>query len=284
MKAIINQLVQLQELHLSRREQEAGTPGADLKQLDDSIAEMMASLPPEVETQFSRLLQKNPLAIVPAVEGTDKSYICTGCGMKLPISLKPQVVAAGKICTCPSCARILFHSEGSARNIRKRGGHRTAPKVGIERFSVEELMIPSLKAADRKGVVLELAARMRDAGFVDNADKLAEDALSREAIVSTSVGNGVAFPHVRCVEGGALTLALGLSPEGVAFDAAHPAEKTHIFFFMVIPTAASAFYLKLLAGLSGIFQEEAARRKILDCTTSAALWKTLVALTKKALS
>ena len=49
MKAIINQLVQLQELHLSRREQEAGTPGADLKQLDDSIAEMMANLPPEVE-------------------------------------------------------------------------------------------------------------------------------------------------------------------------------------------------------------------------------------------
>ena len=275
MQPIINHLVQLQELIVARAQQEAGMPGAQLDQLDASIASLTKELPADVNLQFSRLLQKSPLAIVPVVNG-----VCTACGMTLPVSLVYQVHAAEKIYPCPSCARLLFHREGGARSTRKSPRRSDPPKVGIERFSAETLMIPVLKGTDRDAILAEMCRKLEDEGFVDDSGKLLEAALRREAIIATAVENGLAFPHVRSVEGGALTLALGIASKGVKFDPAGKAN-TRIIFFMVIPTAASAFYLKLLAGLSQVFQKEENREKLLEADTPEKLWKALVKTTRQ---
>lgn len=277
MQPPINQLVQLQELIIARAQHEAGMPGAELEELDKSIASLTAQLPADVERLFSRLLQRGPLAIVPSVNG-----VCTGCGMKLPVALKHQVHVADKIYSCPSCARILFHSEGGARNVRKPPKRREAPKVGVERFSAESLMIPALEGKNRNEVLAELCKKLEAEDFVDDAKQLLEDALKREAIVSTALGNHLAFPHVRCVEGGALTLALGIAKDGIKFDPAGKAD-TQIIFFVVIPTAASAFYLKLLSGLSQAFQKPENREKLLSAETPAQLWKALIRTTRNAI-
>ena len=274
MQPVINLLVQLQELIVARAQQEAGMPGAQLDQLDASIASLKKEIPSDVSQQFARLLQKSPLAIVPVVNG-----VCTACGMTLPVSLVHQVHAAEKINHCPACARLLFHRESSARNTRKAPRRSDPPKVGIERFSAEALMIPALKGTDRDAVLAELCQKLAAEGFVDDAGKLLESALKREAIISTAVENGLAFPHVRCIEGGALTLALGLAPKAIKFDPAGKAS-TRIVFFMVIPTAASAFYLKLLSGLSQVFQKAENRDKLLEADTPEKLWKALMKATR----
>ena len=274
MQPVINLLVQLQELIVARAQQEAGMPGAQLDQLDASIASLKKEIPSDVSQQFARLLQKSPLAIVPVVNG-----VCTACGMTLPVSLVHQVHAAEKIYHCPACARLLFHRESSARNTRKAPRRSDPPKVGIERFSAEALMIPALKGTDRDAVLAELCQKLAAEGFVDDAGKLLESALKREAIISTAVENGLAFPHVRCVEGGALTLALGIAPKAIKFDPAGKAS-TRIVFFMVIPTAASAFYLKLLSGLSQVFQKAENREKLLEADSPEKLWKALMKTTR----
>ena len=274
MQPVINLLVQLQELIVARAQQEAGMPGAQLDQLDASIASLKKEIPSDVSQQFARLLQKSPLAIVPVVNG-----VCTACGMTLPVSLVHQVHAAEKIYHCPACARLLFHRESSARNTRKAPRRSDPPKVGIERFSAEALMIPALKGTDRDAVLAELCQKLAAEGFVDDAGKLLESALKREAIISTAVENGLAFPHVRCIEGGALTLALGLAPKAIKFDPAGKAS-TRIVFFMVIHTAASAFYLKLLSGLSQVFQKAENRDKLLEADTPEKLWKALMKATR----
>ena len=246
---VITQLVQLQELLIAKKQQEASTPtGAHTEKLDEAIVSLAKALPPDVLAQFQRLLKRDPQAIVPIENG-----ICTGCGVALPIALTHQVHAADDIYHCPECARLLFYREKTARNTRKAARIHDAPRVGIARYSAESLMIAGLEATDRDGAIRELASKMQEEGFVDDADALVTGALQREAIVSTAVGNGIAFPHVRCIEGGGLTLALGVSKAGIPFDPANPAELVHIVFFMVIPTAASAFYLKLLSTLSLTF-------------------------------
>ncbi len=274
MQPTINLLVQLQELVVARAQQEAGMPGAQLDQLDASIASLKKELPADVSLQFTRLLQKSPLAIVPVVNG-----VCTACGMTLPVSLVHQVHAAERIYHCPSCARLLFHRASGARNTRKAPRRSDPPKVGIERFSAETLMMPALKGADRDAVLAEMCQKLADEGFVDDSAKLVESALKREAIISTAVENGLAFPHVRSVEGGALTLALGITSKGIKFDPAGKAS-TRIVFFMVIPTAASAFYLKLLSGLAQVFQKQENRDKLLEADTPEKLWKALVKTTR----
>ena len=49
---------------------------------------------------------------------------------------------------------------------------------------------------------------------------------------------------------------------------------------MGIPTAASAFYLKLLAGLSRVFQKQENREKLLEEDTPEKLWKALLKATR----
>ena len=100
-----------------------------------------------------------------------------------------------------------------------------------------------------------------------------------EAIVSTAVEHGLAFPHVRDVEGGGLTFAVGMKQKGISFGA-HEDHLSKIFFFIVIPTPATAFYLRLLAGLVRTFESSEARKELLECDKPDQMWKTLVKLTK----
>jgi mannitol/fructose-specific phosphotransferase system IIA component (Ntr-type) len=140
-------------------------------------------------------------------------------------------------------------------------------------------MIRELQGTTREEVLAEMSEKLEAEGFIDDAALVLDEALNREVIASTSVDHGLAFPHVRGVEGGGLAMVLGISRDGVKFDD-QSKEKTKIFFFMVIPTAASPFYLKLLAGLTQSFREQTNQDKLMDAKTPAALWKALVRVTR----
>lgn len=271
---LINHLIQLQELTIARAQQEASMPGARLAQLDEAIRTLFDQLPASVAGQYRKIEKKGMLTIVPVANG-----FCSACGMSLPVSLVHAIHAAKDLHYCPNCARMLYYPESRPRHLGRRRRRTEPVKVGIERFSAPELMIPRLTSADRDGVIGELCEKMEVEGFVDHADRLREEALKREAIISTAVDYGLAFPHVRGVEGGGLTLALGLHRKGIRFGG--PGRTlTRIIFFMVIPTAASAFYLKLLSGLAQTFQQEAAREKLFEAETPEQLWKALGRATK----
>lgn len=277
-KKVINQLVQLQDLIEARAQQDAMASRGRLTQLDASIQSMTDELPPETAALFQRLHKRSRPAIVPVVGG-----VCAGCGMAIPVSQVHAVHAAITLHTCPACSRLLFHPEDNApRRLPPKREAGEPVKVGIARFSSPGLMIPALQATDRDAAIAEICAVVEAAGFVNNGTRLAEEALKREAIASTAFDHGIAFPHARGVEGGGLTLALGISPKGIRF-AADQRVLTRIVFLVAIPTAASAFYLRLLGGLTKTFQDETARQKLLDADSPEKLWKTMCQLTRRAI-
>ncbi|MBU0679323.1 MAG: PTS sugar transporter subunit IIA [Verrucomicrobia bacterium] len=275
MQKVINDLVQLQELTIARAQQAASMPGARLTELESAIESMQNTLKEPLRTQFLKLQKRDMLAIVPL-----SNQVCTACGMSLPVSFVQSVRQAERIHQCPSCARLVYFRKYSLSRIpQKRARRGEPPKVGIERFSAAELMIPSLEAKTRDDALLEICRKLEAESFVEDSDKLHETALKREAIISTAVDHGLAFPHVREVEGGGLTLALGISKKGIKFGG--PGRTlTRIIFFMVIPTSASAFYLKLLSGLTQTFREADNRDKLLAAETPESLWKALLKTTK----
>jgi mannitol/fructose-specific phosphotransferase system IIA component (Ntr-type) len=278
MHPTVNHLVQLQELTLIREEQRLAHGGEHLEKLNESIDTMTEQLPPDVRVMFGKLRKKDQNAIVVVSKSN-----CSGCGMQLPRSLVQQVKMAKEIQSCPNCARYLYSPDEVVRNVRKQPGRFELRKPGISRFSSENLMVTNLDAKSGEDAIKELATLMEKEGFVDRSDFLIEEALRREAICSTAVDLGLAFPHVRGVEGGGLTLAVGLSEKGFIFDGAKDGELTHTVFFLVIPTAASAFYLKLLAGLTETFTDEAARAALAGVKDQADMWKTLLKVTRKAI-
>ena len=274
MNNILNQLIQLQELNFAKEEQKASNSKMPLAQLEKSIAKIRAQLPEGIADRYDRLQKRYPLAVVPLTNGS-----CSRCALAVPTAVINATKAGEEMQTCPHCGRFLFYPDTVARQPKKKHEGNRPVEVGIARFSAATLMIPSLAATTREEVVGELAKALGDGGFVEDAATLAELALRREAIVSTAVEHGLAFPHVRDVEGGGLTFAVGLKEKGINFGATED-HLSKVFFFIVIPTPATAFFLRLLAGLVRTFESTDARKELLACEKPEEMWKTLVKLTK----
>ena len=273
MQSLINHLNQLQELVLTRDEHRATGDGTHLDRLNDSIDQLTDKLPPDVKSLYQRLYTKDHIVMAPMYNGC-----CSICGMRLPIAQVQAVRLCKQLQNCPSCARILYEESDAPRWIGETPS-RTAPrKSGISRFSAPSLMIPDLKAANQADAIAELAHLMEEKHFISGADKLVQSALEREAVLSTMMDNGMAFPHVRGVEGGGLTLSLGISKKGVPFD--ESGTPARIIFLITIPTAVSAFYLRLMSGLTETFLKEQNRQAILDAETPELLWKALCKATR----
>lgn len=273
--SLINQLIQLQELVVANLQKKVSMPNARLEELSKSIAVLGADLPQAVKAHFNRLIQKHPEAIVPV-----SSDMCAGCGMGLTKSMVQAVQIGDSLHKCPNCARFLYFPEQLVAAERKSRAYGEARKIGVSRFTSPELMMVPLKGKTGEEVLAELCDRMAQEGFVKDGDHLLDMALQREAIISTAVDNGLAFPHVRGVEGGGLSMAVGIHKKGVKFGG--PGRTlTRIFFFVVIPTATSAFYLKLISGLSRTFREKDVSDALLACKTEEELWKALIKATKK---
>ncbi len=274
MKEFHNRLIQLQELYFAREEQLILGEGKNLDALDKSIASLEKKLPDDTSDFFRELQERTPPAIAPVVNET-----CYGCGIDLPTSLCAELERAEQVLHCPSCARYLYPYRGERLDIHDGTLRKSLPRLGIDRFSSEKLMIPRLQADSREGVIEELARRLTDQLYFSDPAVLIEKALQREAIVSTAVDHSLAFPHVRGVDTGSLTFALGLTPKGIKFGA--PRNRlSRIFFFIVIPISSSAFYLTLLAGLIESLISAEARKQLLACTEAPEVWKTLKKLTK----
>ena len=271
MKSQINILNQLQELVLTRDEHRRMGDGSHMAALDQSIDDLASRLDPQPRALYDRLYKKDHVVMAPMSNGC-----CAVCGMSLPISQVQQVRLAKTIQTCSSCGRMLYNEEEDApRRVGTRQG-REIRKTGVSRFSAEELMVANLKSKAAEGAIRELAEAMQRGKFVSNADALVSAAMEREAVLSTAVGINLAFPHVRGVEGGGLTLALGVSRDGVDFAG----NRVNLVFFSVIPMAVSAFYLRLMAGLAEAFGKEENRAALLAANDSASLWKAFIKATR----
>ena len=271
MKSQLNTLRQLQELVLTRDEHNQTGDGSHLDQLNDAIDAMQKKLEPQVSALYGRLYKKNHIVI-----SAMNNNCCAVCGMQVPIAQGQQVRLAQHIVTCSSCGRILFaDGDDVARNIAVPVD-KDEQRTGISRFSAEELMVVGLGACSREEAIRVLANAMEKHRFISNSAALVTAALDREGVLSTAMGEGVAFPHVRGVEGGALTMAIGVSEEGIDWAG----EKVNIVFLSAIPVAVSAFYLRLMAGISQAFAKESNRRLVIAARDPDSLWKAVCKVTR----
>jgi len=272
MKEQIAKLRKIQELVLTRDEHRKAGDGSRLEELDGAIASLQDSLDPAVSALYSRLYKKNHVVLAAMSNGC-----CSACGMQVPIAQGQQVRLVQHLVTCSSCGRILFAEDAAAaRNVSASISERDDDKkTGLARFS-DEALVCEIDGTDRAGAIEKLAGLMESNSYISNASSLVSAALDREAILSTAVDGGLAFPHVRGVEGGRLVMAVGVSKNGIDWDGT----KVNIVFLSAIPVAVSDFYIRLMSGIMQAFSKKEAIEAAVKSKDSPSLWKTLLKATR----
>jgi PTS system nitrogen regulatory IIA component len=113
----------------------------------------------------------------------------------------------------------------------------------------------NIKATDKEGVIRELVGLLSNATEIKNKEELIGAVLSREALGSTGIGQGIGIPHAKSQNVKELVAAFGLSRNGVDFDSLD-GEPAHIFFLLLAPEESAGPHLKALARISRMLKDK----------------------------
>lgn len=134
--------------------------------------------------------------------------------------------------------------------------------IKASRLIDEDLIILNLKGETPEEVINELAERAYKNELVVNKDEFIKKLLEREKLTSTSIGQGIALPHLRKPCGTIVTepkIVVGFSKNGVDF-ASLDGEKTYIFLLLL--SDSEVVHLKLLSKVSQILSKPGNAEKL----------------------
>jgi fructose-specific phosphotransferase system IIA component len=141
-------------------------------------------------------------------------------------------------------------------------------------FLSKKAIVTDIKSTKKEDVIKELVDALIEAGDIEkrSRNKLIDSLMSREALGSTAIGQGIAIPHAKsdCVE--KLVAAFGLSNKGVDFDSLD-GEPAYIFFLLVAPQDSAGPHLKALARISRLLKDKYFRDTLRTCEDDKAIIK-----------
>jgi mannitol/fructose-specific phosphotransferase system IIA component (Ntr-type) len=110
-----------------------------------------------------------------------------------------------------------------------------------------------LEAVDKEEAIAELLELLVRAGRVADRDALLNSLYEREDKGSTGIGAGVAIPHAKNAALQGVAVAVGVSPDGVEFDAAD-GQPVHLVFLVVAGVNSPGLNVEVLADIGGLMQ------------------------------
>ena len=136
-------------------------------------------------------------------------------------------------------------------------------------FSLSDLLPPErvlldLPTTDEKAAIRAVTALFRDDENVGDLDRLTTQVLDREALSSTALGSGVAFPHARTDEVRRIVIAAGRSRAGVPFQKGK--ERVNFLFVIATPPNQAPQYLAAVAKLARLLKSNSVREKLMQAT------------------
>jgi PTS system nitrogen regulatory IIA component len=138
-----------------------------------------------------------------------------------------------------------------------------------------DLIIPELTSKNKKGVLEELVSVIVKQNKLINKEELIEVLLEREQLGSTGIGDGIAIPHGKLKNIGALLASFGKSIDGVDFDSMD-GKPTHLFFLLVAPENSAGIHLKALARISRLLKDSSFKQDLMEAKLKDDLFKTII--------
>jgi PTS system nitrogen regulatory IIA component len=128
------------------------------------------------------------------------------------------------------------------------------------------------KAAAIDEVIRVLATRMDSA----TAEELAAAVWERERLMSTGIGQGLAFPHVRLRGLSGAAIAVGVSRAGIADYEGLDGAPVHIIVLIAAPQGQHELYIRLLALVANLLKDPAIRSAVIAADDASAVHSILI--------
>ncbi len=123
-------------------------------------------------------------------------------------------------------------------------------------------IILRLESTGKSAAIQEMLERAPVFKKVRDLEKLEQAILSREKVMSTGLGRGVAISHGVAPGMSGVIVALGLSGKGIDFDALD-GKPVHILFVVVNSRLKHGEYLEVLSILTKLMRSEDVREDVL---------------------
>ncbi len=139
-------------------------------------------------------------------------------------------------------------------------------------FVLPKALIADLKATERNDVIGELVDAVVEAGGVPKKlrDDLVKEIIGREKHGSTGFGKGVAVPHVKHEKIKKMTAAIGVSQQGVDFNALDKAP-VYSVVLLLSPIDKPDEHLQAMENIFSNLQKDNFRRFLRQATTAEAI-------------
>ena len=126
--------------------------------------------------------------------------------------------------------------------------------VPLSRLIPEKYILTGLDATDREEILHSLVTPLFKEGLVHDIDEYTERLLERENMMPTTLGRGIAMPHIRNPRenlSGTPAIVMGICPGGIAF-APGSSELTYVFF--LIYTNSEIAHLRIIGKLNAFLR------------------------------
>jgi fructose-specific phosphotransferase system IIA component len=113
----------------------------------------------------------------------------------------------------------------------------------------EDVVKVPLTSTSKPEIIRELIQILADKGTIEDAEKVYNAIMDREAQGSTGLEQGIAVPHAKTDAVTDLTIAIGISPKGIDFESLDN-EPSKIFFLMLAPPDKSGPHIEALSEIA----------------------------------
>lgn len=127
--------------------------------------------------------------------------------------------------------------------------------MNLAEMLAKDGIIPALKADDKKQALQAIAEIAGRATGLDVHD-IHTALIQRERLSSTSLGRGIAIPHIKIAGLKNITCLFARLEKAVSFDS-HDGEPVDLLFFLLAPEHAGGDHLKALARISRLVRDPA---------------------------
>jgi len=139
----------------------------------------------------------------------------------------------------------------------------------LDLIDADVVKVP-LQGRTKTEVIRELVETLRDAGRIGEVQPVYDAVIARENMGSTGLESGIAVPHAKTRAVRKLTMALGVSPPGVDFEAID-GNPSRLFFLLLAPPDQSGPHIQALAEIARITRSQSFCNAIVNARSAQAV-------------